>query len=223
MNQLLFRFVLTGLLALGLAGCASGPSPSASENKKIISSTAEAIPPGKGLPPAMTKPTPPPKPRKVRVVSQPKRRLGPDETEQFAKKAFNLLAPFQISDIAKRDLGGAITTWTPIPVAGIILGTASKTRDDGTTVTVESIVRGEAVQQVVVYHKTGDISSIDLKNDNRGKRVIAFIDANPDPKSNRLRFNVVMIFEDDHTEHQYVYLMGMGLWSYEVYKYELRK
>jgi hypothetical protein len=221
MVQLFFRCVLTGLLALGLVGCASGPSPSASENKKLTSSTAEAIPPGKGLPPAMTKP---PKPKKVRVVSQPKRRLGPDETEQFTKKALNLLAPFQISDIAKRDLGGAITTWTSFPKADFILGTASKTRDDGTTVTVESVVRGQAVQQVVVYHKTGGtFSSTDLNERNIGKRVIAFIDANPDAKSNRLRFNVVMIFEDDHTEHQYVYLMGMGLWSYEVYKYELRK
>lgn len=225
MNQLLFRCLLTALLAWVLVGCASGPSPSAPENKRLISSTAEAIPPAKGVPPAQPKPTPPPKPKKVRVVSQPKRRLGPEETEQFTKKALNLLAPFQASDIAKTDLGGTITSTRSLGW-GFILATASKTRHDGTTVTLNSVAQEKAVQpqQVIVYHKAGDISPIDLNKGNIGKRVLAFMVPNTDAKSNRLRFSVAIIYDEDgDIEHQYVYLMGMGVWSYEVYKYDLRK
>jgi len=226
MNQLLFRCLLTALLAWLLVGCASGPSPSAPENKRLISSTAEAIPPAKGVPGAQPKPTPPPKPKKVRVVSQPKRRLGPEETEQFTKKALDLLAPFQASDIATKDLGGAIISNLSIAIGGHIIGTASKTRDDGTTVTLKSLTEEQAVQpkQVIVYHKAGNISPIDLNKGNIGKRMLAFMAPNTDAKSNRLRFSVVIIYEEDgDVEHQYVYLMGMGVWSYEVFKYDLPK
>jgi len=221
MGQLTFLWILTALLALMSVACVGGQSPSASEKKNLISSTKEAKASGKAMPPAMTKP---PKPRKVRVVSLPKRRLGLDEAEQFTEKALDLLAPFQISDIATTDLGGAIT-WTPFPKGGIKLGEASKTRDDKTTVTLFSQARekDEKPLQVIVYHKTGNIASIDLKKDKRGERVLAFISPNTHGKGNRLRFDVVMIYEQDgDIEHQYVYLMDLGVWSYEVYKYELR-
>ena len=54
--------------------------------------------------------------------------------------------------------------------------------------------------------------------------MLAFMAPNTDAKSNRLRFSVVIIYEEDgDVEHQYVYLMGMGVWSYEVFKYDLPK
>lgn len=105
-------------------------------------------------------------------------------------------------------------------------GEASKTRDDGTTVTLFSQAREQDVKplQVIVYHKKGDISPIDLKKGNKGKRVLAFISPNTRGKGNRLRFDAVIIYEQDgDIQHQYVFLNDLGVWSYVVYKYELRK